>query len=129
MLDQACSEQTPVATQNEMYAAIELSGVSWLVAIYVPHADKISRHQIESGNGTALIDLLDAIRERSERVLGREIAIYSCYEAGFDGFWLHRQLVTAGINNAVIDPASIQVNRQREERRRIASMSRRFFVL
>ena len=34
MLDQACSEQTPVATQNEMYAAIELSsGVSWLVAI------------------------------------------------------------------------------------------------
>lgn len=110
MLDQACSEQTPVATQNEMYAAIELSGVSWLVAIYVPHADKISRHQVESGNGTALIDLLDAIRERSERVLGREIAIYSCYEAGFDGFWLHRQLVTAGINNAVIDPASIQVN-------------------
>ena len=54
MLDQACSEQTPVATQNEMYAAIELSGVSWLVAIHVPHADKISRHLwvlVTSGDG------------------------------------------------------------------------------
>ncbi|HZW80802.1 MAG TPA: IS110 family transposase [Candidatus Deferrimicrobiaceae bacterium] len=112
MSDQACSEQTPVVTHNEMFVAIELSGVSWLVAVHAPHADKISRHQIESGNGTALIDLLEAIRKRSERVLGREIAIYSCYEAGFDGFWLHRQLVAAGINNTVIDPASIQVNRR-----------------
>ena len=34
----------------------------------------------------------------------------SCYEAGYDGFWLHRVLLEAGITNYVIDPASLQVN-------------------
>jgi transposase len=36
----------------------------------------------------------------------------SCYEAGRDGFWLHRLLVADGIENLVIDPASVAVNRR-----------------
>ena len=38
--------------------------------------------------------------------------VLSCYEAGYDGFWLHRVLGEAGIINHVIDPASLQVNRR-----------------
>jgi transposase len=38
--------------------------------------------------------------------------VISCYEAGYDGFWLHRQLSTHGIRNYVIDPASLQVDRR-----------------
>ena len=38
--------------------------------------------------------------------------IMSCYEAGRDGFWLHRYLVAQGITNHVIDSASIEVNRR-----------------
>lgn len=37
----------------------------------------------------------------------------SCYEAGYDGFWLHRALTEAGIENRVLDPASIPVDRGR----------------
>ena len=36
----------------------------------------------------------------------------SCYEAGYDGHWLHRWLTNQGVINYEIDPASIQVNRR-----------------
>ena len=38
--------------------------------------------------------------------------LVSCYEAGYDGFWLHRLLEAHGICNYVIDPASLQVDRR-----------------
>ena len=38
--------------------------------------------------------------------------VLSCYEAGRDGFWLHRYLVAAGIENVVVDAASIEINRR-----------------
>jgi transposase len=44
----------------------------------------------------------------------------SCYEAGYDGFWLHRLLTAAGITNFVFDPASIAV----EQRSRRAKTDR-----
>jgi transposase len=40
------------------------------------------------------------------------VEIVSCYEAGYDGFWLHRLLEAHGIRNYVIDPASLQVDRR-----------------
>ena len=44
--------------------------------------------------------------------LGRPVGVISCYEAGYDGFWLDRALHAAGIDSRVIDPASLQVNRR-----------------
>lgn len=38
--------------------------------------------------------------------------VVSCYEAGRDGFWIHRALVARGIQNRVVDSASIEVNRR-----------------
>jgi transposase len=43
---------------------------------------------------------------------GRAVAVMSCYEAGYEGFWLHRQLEAHGVRNYVIDPASLQVDRR-----------------
>jgi transposase len=37
--------------------------------------------------------------------------VHSCYEAGRDGWWLHRWLVEHGIDNIVVDSSSIEVNR------------------
>ena len=42
----------------------------------------------------------------------KPVEIISCYEAGYDGFWLHRLLEAHGIRNYVIDPASLQVDRR-----------------
>ena len=37
----------------------------------------------------------------------------SCYEAGRDGFWIHRALAARGVANVLVDAASIEVNRRR----------------
>jgi transposase len=38
--------------------------------------------------------------------------VVSCYEAGRDGFWIHRAVVELGVENRVVDSASIEVNRR-----------------
>src|SRR5204862_230081 len=59
-----------------------------------------------------LLALIDRIRDRAARALGGVPAVASCYEAGYDGFWLHRLLLAAGITNYVFDPASIAVDQR-----------------
>jgi len=75
-------------------------------------SDKISRHTLKAGDGKELLDLCERIRTRVARETGKRVEIVSCYEAGYDGFWLHRLLEAHGIRNYVIDPASLQVNRR-----------------
>src|ERR1700757_2181380 len=92
--------------------AIELSKKSWIVAVNTPLSDKISRHTLKPGDGKELLDLCERIRTRVAREAKRRVEIVSCYEAGYDGFWLHRLLEAHGIRNYVIDPASLQVDRR-----------------
>jgi transposase len=82
------------------------------VTLHCPDRDKISRHKLESGDHAGLLALIDRVRERAARVLGGAPAVASCYEAGYDGFWLHRRLLVAGITNYVFDPASIAVDQR-----------------
>ena len=51
-----------------------------------------------------------------------ETPVISCYEAGREGFWLHRYLLAHGITNHVVDSASIEVNRRARRARRLTSM-------
>src|SRR6516162_3606989 len=92
--------------------AIELSKKSWIVAVNTPLSDKISRHTLKPGDGKELLDLCERIRTRVARETGKRVELVSCYEAGYDGFWLHRLLEAHGIRNYVIDPASLQVDRR-----------------
>jgi transposase len=92
--------------------AIELSKKSWIVAVNTPLAEKISRHTLKPCDGKELLDLCERIRTRVARETKKRVEIVSCYEAGYDGFWLHRLLETHGIRNYVIDPASLQVDRR-----------------
>jgi transposase len=106
---------TPPGADDEAvrcYFAIELSKASWIVAVNTPLADKISRHRLEACDGRGLLDLIADVRGRVERTLGRRVEVLSCYEAGYDGFWLHRLLEANGVRNFVIDPASLQVDRR-----------------
>src|SRR4051794_36810089 len=80
-------------------------------------ADKVSRHTIAGGDAPALLTLIGAARRRAEASLGGTVRVVTCYEAGYDGFWLHRLLVAHGIANQVIDPASLLVNRRARRRK------------
>jgi transposase len=94
-----------------VYVAFELSKVKWKLGIILPGSEKMSRYTIAGGDLAALTARLTAARTKAART-GEPVRIVSCYEAGFDGHWLHRWLTEQGIVNHEIDPASIQVNRR-----------------
>jgi transposase len=95
-----------------IFVAVELSQRSWLVTIHSPDRDRISRHKLDGGDCAGLLALVDGVRTRAERALGLAPWVVSCYEAGYDGFWLHRALRASGIANYVFDPASIAVEQR-----------------
>jgi transposase len=101
-----------IGDYGTIFIAIELSQKTWLVTLHSPDKDRISRHRLEGGNHAELLALIGRIRERAARALGGVPAVVSCYEAGYDGFWLHRLLLAAGIANYVFDPASIAVDQR-----------------
>ena len=103
-----------VSTSNEqsIFAALELSKNSWLLAIRVPGRDNPSLHPIKGGDAEGLIAKLDAARDRVAKVTGQAPTVTLCYEAGYDGFWLARFLEQRGIECLVMEPASLQVNRR-----------------
>ena len=92
--------------------AIELSKKSWIVAVNTSLSDKISRHTLKPCDGKELLDLCERIRTRVARETNKRVEVVSCYEAGYDGFWLHRLLEAHGTRNYVIDPARLQVDRR-----------------
>src|SRR5919202_389073 len=95
-----------------LFVALDLSRSSWVAAVHAPHtAGKVSRHKLAPG-AEGLLALIERIRTQAERALGAPVRVASCYEAGRDGFWLHRLLQKAGIENRVIDPSSLLVDRR-----------------
>jgi transposase len=110
---QASTVDTPTAGDNgTIFVAIELSQKTWLVTLHSPERDRISRHKIEGGDHAGLLALLESVRARAASKLGAAPKIVSCYEAGYDGFWLHRLLQAAGILNFIFDAASIPVEQR-----------------
>lgn len=94
-----------------VYLAFELSKARWKLGLILPGSEKMSRYMIAGGDVTELRRLLARARSKAERG-GKAVRIVSCYEAGYDGHWLHRWLTGEGVINHEIDPSSIEVNRR-----------------
>jgi len=110
---QASTVVTPTTVHcGTIFAAIELSQKTWLVTLHSPERDRISRHKLEGGDAAGLLALIERVQARAAGQLGTAPQVVSCYEAGYDGFWLHRLLSGAGITNLVFDPASIAVEQR-----------------
>ena len=92
--------------------ALELSRAIWLVAVRLPGVEKLVFHRLEAGDTVALLAFVAAHRTRTEASLGASVAVASCFEAGPDGFWLHRLLVANGIDNVIVEPTSILISRR-----------------
>src|SRR5262245_9480420 len=103
----------PINTVNPtIYLAIELSASTWLIAARLPESEKPHLHRIEGGDTAALFALISSLRARVARRLDAAIGVVCCFEAGRDGFWLHRLLTAHGIANYVLEPTSILINRR-----------------
>ena len=93
-----------------LYVALELSRRSWVVAMTTGLAAGPWVQTMAPGDWSHWAALLKKARQRFG--LPATARVVSCYEAGRDGFWIHRALTTQGVENHVIDSASIEVNRR-----------------
>jgi transposase len=105
---------TPAAGAEDgtLYVAFELSRSKWLIGIVLSGESKLSRHQVSGGDTAAVWQVIAKKRASAEKKLGRPVRVVSCYEAGYDGFWLDRWLAAQGIANRVLDPSSIEMPRR-----------------
>jgi len=80
---------TPTAAEyGTVYVAFELSKAKWKLGVMVPGSAKMSRYTIAGGDLAALAARFAVARAKAART-GKPVRIVSCYEAGFDGHWLH----------------------------------------
>jgi transposase len=93
-----------------LYMALELSDKRWKVALSAGGM-KVRRYEVEGGACAELLQVVEKAKQRFGLV--GQVKVVSCYEAGRDGFWVHRFLTEAGIDNKVVDSSSIEVNRRR----------------
>uniref|UniRef100_UPI0038BE12A6 hypothetical protein n=1 Tax=Paraburkholderia sediminicola TaxID=458836 RepID=UPI0038BE12A6 len=94
---------------GRLYMAFELGEKNWKLSLGDGQRAP-SRCTVAAGDTTAVLTAIANARARCH--LGADAPVYSCYEAGRDGFWLHRWLTEQGIVNLVVDSASIEVNRR-----------------
>lgn len=98
------------STEGALYVAFELGQRQWKLGSSVGLGQAPRERTIDAGDLVALGQEL----QRAQAKLGVAAGspILSCYEAGLDGFWLHRYLTAQGITNVVVDSSSIAVDRR-----------------
>ncbi len=100
------------SSENITIIAIELSTSVWLVGTRLPGAAKSRMHRIDAGQTAGLLTLISDLRARAAKGSDQAPDVVCCFEAGRDGFWLHRLLTTNGVPTYVVEPTSILVNRR-----------------
>ncbi len=102
-----------MATTKTLYVAFELGQDKWLLAFATQAAEK---PRIRSMPARSLAKLQEEIAKAKARFgLPDDAPVCTCYEAGREGFWLHRALTSSGIVNVVVDSSSIEVNRRSKQ--------------
>lgn len=97
-------------SEPTLFVAFELGQKEWKVALTSGVAPRPWVKTVPSGDLAAVARVVVAARARFG--LPATAGVVSCYEAGRDGFWIHRALVALGVGNRVVDSASIEVNRR-----------------
>ena len=92
-----------------IYMALDLGRRCWTVGVLLPGDRDARLFQIAGGDREALLQLI--LRQRQTQG-DPNVRVVSCYEAGRDGFWLHRWLRDQDVDNRVLDPASLEVPRR-----------------
>lgn len=96
--------------QPTLYLAFELSNQEWKLGFTVGHGQAPRHRKIAAGDTGTLKQELALAKQRFG--LPAAAPVVSCYEAGRDGFWLHRFLEHEQVTNVVVDSASIEVSRR-----------------
>jgi transposase len=116
---QHSTKRTQPASQPKavpsLYLALELGWSEWKLGFATGPAGNPRLKAIAARNTQALLREIAKAKERFG--LPEDAPVFTCYEAGRDGFWLHRFLEHQGIQNIVVDSSSIEVKRRGRRRK------------
>jgi transposase len=93
-----------------LYMALELGWSQWKLGFVSGAGQKPRQRTIAARDLAALQEEIG--RAKARFGLSECSRVVSCYEAGRDGFWIHRYLESVGVKNRVVDSASIEMNRR-----------------
>ena len=99
------------ASAPVLHLAFELGQAKWKLGFTTGLGQRPRERTIAARDLPLLAQEIERAQERFG--LPADARVVSCYEAGREGFWLHRWLVAHGVVNHVVDSASIEVNRRR----------------
>jgi len=100
----------PIALENMLCLSFELGEGSWTLSFTSGFGAPVHRRRVPARDRDAVLRQIEAMKERLG--LAASCRVVSCYEAGRDGFWLHRFLEAHEIENLVVDSSSIEVSRR-----------------
>ena len=105
-------ESTAVATTVApmLLLAFELGERTWKLGFTTGLGQRPRIRQIPARASERVLE--EMTRAKGRFGLPADAPVVSCYEAGREGFWLHRWLVAHAVSNEVIDSSSIEVNRR-----------------
>src|SRR5262244_3799334 len=98
-------------TEATLFVAFELSEKTWKLGFTTGHSQKPCERTVTARQQERVLD--EIVQAKRRLGLPETATVVSCYEAGREGFWLHRFLQGHGIANHVVDSSSIEVNRRR----------------
>ncbi len=109
MTTETRSAECTVAAST-LFMSLELGSTKWKVAFTTGASHRPRVVALAAGDLGRLWTEMTRAKERFG--LSADCVVRSCYEAGRDGFWLHRALAAQGVLNVVVDPSSIVVDRR-----------------
>jgi transposase len=105
------SATTRPQAASTLSVAFELGNTEWILAT-APNFEHSPLVRVVPARDLAQLHA-ELTRAKVHFGLPTKTVVQSCYEAGRDGFWLHRYLTSRGVTNLVVDSSSIEVNRRR----------------
>lgn len=93
-----------------LFLSLELSKSTWRLTSSIGPGVAPRERRIAAGSEAALLTELTQAKRRFG--LPADAAVRSCYEAGRDGFWVHRWLTRLRIENVIVESSSIEVPRR-----------------
>src|SRR6202042_2285299 len=111
--DQSAAPTTIGTDLCAIFVSLELSRSTWLATSLSPgRGEKMSKHSVSAGDIAALLARFSELRRKACARTGKSFPIVVIQEAGLDGFWIHRVLLSEGIESHVVDAASIATSRR-----------------
>src|SRR5262245_55627247 len=91
----AYSKPTGSPSETALYLALEVSSQTWKLGFATGPGSSVRRREMAARDLGALGHEIAAAKRKLG--LPADAPVKSCYEAGRDGFWLHRALTAQGV--------------------------------